>query len=70
MSNYQAAENEFFDEYVEVPKYQVIDDSMGDIHGSVLFESNCRIEASNFHDAHEDTGNNVAILQRNPAYKG
>ena len=70
MNDYQAADNEFFNEIVIAPKYQVLDDSMGSIQGEVLFESDSREEASNFSDDYEDIGNNVAVLQRNPAYKG
>jgi hypothetical protein len=45
-------------------KYEVIDDSYGEIHGQRVYESDSRKDALEFYKIYESKGNNVAILQR------
>ena len=53
----------------EQKKYIVLDDSCGAKQGQIVFSSNSRSEASDFHDDYESKGNNVAWLKRNPEWK-
>jgi hypothetical protein len=46
-------------------KWEVIDDSYGEVHGQRVYESDSRKDANNFYKIYESKGNNVAILQRN-----
>ena len=51
-------------------KWEVIDDSNGDIQGQQVFQSNDREASNKFYSEYEKIGNNVAILQRNPQWHG
>jgi len=46
-------------------KWEVVDDSHGDIHGQQVFQSNNRESANSFYNEYEKIGNNVAVFQRN-----